>query len=78
MRRFRSWLRRWRCDHFDHPFRQVCEARDDRLLNLNVSDVYLIRDLRHCNYCDRDFEMPILHSNCRCAIVPLEITNDYP
>lgn len=57
--------RRWRCDHFDHPFRLVKELPSKLDLLAPIMDEYW------CGYCQREFDMPVLHQNCKCQILPI-------
>lgn len=54
--------RRWRCDHFDHPYRQVG----------NVDEAYgahdPLEDAKLCNYCCRRFVVFVGHPNCKCSV----------
>lgn len=76
--KIRMRFRRWRCDHFDHPYRQVKDMPHAAFIN-QPADVILsafLEDAKWCGYCQRKFVLPILHPNCRCAIVPMEIPNE--
>lgn len=61
--------RRWRCDHFDHPYKMVRDVSVD-YSNMDPAMVLsgIIDNTKHCNYCGRDFDMPLLHPNCKCSM----------
>lgn len=67
--RLKMFYRRWRCNHFDHPFRLVKE------LPSKLDPLAPIMDEYWCGYCQRKFDMPVLHQNCRCQVLPI-VRND--